>query len=337
MKINTTHIIFGLLLIAFASCEKESTETPTHPDWVYAPKPYNLQIPATFPILDIPADNPMTVEGVKLGRMLYYDPVLDIDSARACADCHIQANSFTSSGEVLPHLNLAWNTAFLWNGKVQGTLEDIMLFESKEFFKADLDRLRRHPEYPRLYYEAFGEDTITYELTAKALSQWERTLFSSNSKYDKVLDQNSGVFFTDEELSGYEIFNTEKGDCFHCHGGILFTDNQFHNNALDASPEAGLSEITGHPLDLGKFKTPTLRNIELTGPYMHDGRYATLEEVIDFYSEGLKSSETVDPLMKSLHLGGKHLTGQEKSDLIAFLKTLTDMSYTTNPELSSPF
>lgn len=336
MRVTTFCFIFGLLLFALAGCEKDSTEKPHH-NWVYDPDAYNLQIPSAFPILEVPAFNPTTEQGVKLGRMLYYDPALDRDSARACADCHIQAKSFSSSAEVLPHINLAWNTAFLWNGKVRGKLEDIMLFEVKEFFQTDLNRLQKHPEYPRLFYEAFGKDTITYELAAWALSQFQRTLFSANSKYDKVLDQTSGVFLTDEELSGYEIFFTEKGDCFHCHGGILFTDNEFHNNALSAQPDAGLSEVTGHTYDFGKFKTPTLRNIELTGPYMHDGRYATLEEVIDFYSEGLKASETVDPLMKALHLGGKHLTAQEKSDLLAFLKTLTDMSYTTNPALSSPF
>jgi cytochrome c peroxidase len=336
MKTNVLCFLGGMLLFFLSGCEKDAGEKPHH-DWVYAPTAYNLNIPATFPILEIPASNPTTVQGVKLGRMLYYDPILDRDSTRACADCHIQSNSFTSAGEVLPHLNLAWNTAFLWNGKVQGTLEDIMLFEVKLFFQTDLRRLQNHPEYPRLFYEAYGKDTITYELAARAISQFERTLFSSKSKYDKVLDQNSGVFLTDEELSGYEIFFTEKGDCFHCHGGILFTDNQFHNNALDANPEAAFSETTGFALDRGRFKTPTLRNIELTGPYMHDGRYTTLEEVIDFYSEGLKSSETVDPLMKNLHVGGIRLTTQEKHDLLAFLKTLTDTAYTTNPLLSSPF
>lgn len=337
MKKITLPALLGFFLLALGGCEKEHfTSHPSH-QWTYDPTPFELKIPAFFPILDLPADNPLTVEGVKLGRMLYYDPTLHIDSAQACASCHLQANSFTSSGEVLPHLNLGWNTAFLWNGKVQGTLEDVMLFEVKDFFKTDLDRLRKHPEYQRLFFEAFGQDTITYELAANALAQFQRTMVSSNSKYDQAIQPGNGVFLTEAELNGYDIFFSEKGDCFHCHGGILFTDNQFHNNALDANPEAGLSEITGQPLDVGKFKTPTLRNVELTGPYMHDGRYATLEEVIDFYSEGLKASETVDPLMKNLHTGGIRLSTQEKSDLLAFLKTLTDTSYTTNPELASPF
>lgn len=327
-------------MLGIWACSKDEMPPTPGQNWVYDPTPQELTYPGFFPILDIPASNPMTTQGVKLGRMLYYDPALHPDSAKACATCHIQNISFTSeqqATEVIPHINLGWSKNFLWLGKVQGKLEDIMLFEVKDFFKTDLSKLQNHPDYPRLFYEAFGTDTITYELAAKALSQFERTMISCNSKYDKVLDQNSGVFFTDEELNGYDLFFTEKADCFHCHGGILFTDNDFHNNALDANPADGRFEITQAPFDRGKYKTPTLRNIELTGPYMHDGRFKTLEEVVDFYSEGLQMSETVDPLMKAVHLGGKHLSPQDKSDLIAFLKTLTDTTYTTNPVLSSPF
>ncbi len=315
------------------SCNKEEPG----PKYEYNPTPYNLRIPANFPLLDISPENPTTVQGVKLGRMLFYDPILHKDSTESCASCHKQGLAFSSDPTVLPHINLAWNTAFLWNGKIQGSIEDIMLFEVKEFFKTDLQRLQRHKDYPRLFYEAFGTDKITHELAAKALVQFERTLISTNSKYDKVLDKTSGVFLTDAELNGYEIFNTEKGDCFHCHGGILFTDNQFHNNGLDAIPEAGLKETSGLATDDGKWKTPTLRNIAITGPYMHDGRYKTLEEVVEFYSSGLKMSATVDPLMKNVHKGGVRLTAREKSDLIAFLHTLTDSSFLKNPSLSNPF
>ncbi len=340
MKRTYLFIFAGLLMLGLWACSKDQMPPTPEQNWVYDPTPYDFNVPPFFPILDIPADNPMTTQGVKLGRMLYYDPALHQDSAKACATCHLQVNSFTSeiqSGQVIPHMNLGWSKNFLWFGKVQGNLEDIMLFEVKDFFKTNLSRLQNHPDYPRLFYEAFGTDTITNQLAANALAQFERTMVSSNSKYDKVLDQNSGVFFTDEELNGYDLFNTEKADCFHCHGGILFTDNDFHNNALDANPEDGRFEITQNIYDKGKYKTPTLRNIELTGPYMHDGRFKTLEEVVNFYSEGLQMSETVDPLMKAVHLGGKHLSPQDQSDLIAFLKTLTDTTYTTNPALSSPF
>ncbi|GAB4251801.1 MAG: cytochrome c peroxidase [Saprospiraceae bacterium] len=328
-------LLASSMLAGLAACT-DDTVAPED-NWVYAPTPYQLQVPAHFPILEIPEDNPTTEKGVWLGRMLYYDPITHADSAKSCATCHIQEHSFTSDPTVIPHINLGWSKNFLWNGKLQNGLEDAMLFEVSEFFKTDLSRLERHPDYPRYFYEAFGERTITYELAAKALAQFERTMISANSKYDRVLYGDQTEFFTDAELNGWEIFFTEKGDCFHCHGGILFTDNDFHNNALDTEPDDGLMAITGNPLDKGRFKTPTLRNIALTGPYMHDGRYETLEEVIDFYSEGLKRSDTVDPLMKSVHLGGKHLTEQEKSDLLAFLLTLTDSTYITNKNLASPF
>ncbi|MCB9289790.1 MAG: c-type cytochrome [Lewinellaceae bacterium] len=340
-RIITSVLILALLFLAASACQKETASPPdnnsNNNNWVYNPTPYHLEVPAFFPVLDIPADNPMTVQGVQLGRMLFYDPILHKDGTHACASCHIQQFSFSSDPEVLPHINLGWSSAFLWNGKVEGSLEDIMLFEVKDFFVTDLGNLEAHPDYPRLFYEAFGEGGITHERAAKALAQFERTMASGNSKYDQVLRQEPGVFLTDEELNGYDLFFTEEGDCFHCHGGILFTDNEFHNNALDADPEAGQGAITGSPFDLGRFKTPTLRNIELTAPYMHDGRYATLEEVVDFYSEGLHTSPTADPLMKALPQGGKHFTAQEKSALIAFLKTLTDTSYIANPALSSPF
>jgi cytochrome c peroxidase len=326
-------ISIAVVLILALSCG----EDPAKPKYEYNPTPYNLKIPADFPILDIPEDNPTTVQGVKLGRMLFYDPILHIDSIHSCASCHKQQFAFSSDPTVLPHINLAWNTAYLWNGKIQGTLEDIMLHEVKDFFKTDITRLKKHKDYPKLFFEAFGTDKITHELAAKALAQFERILFSGNSKYDKVLDKNSGIFLTDAELNGYDIFFTEKGDCFHCHGGILFTDNQFHNNALDANPEPGHAEISGKSTDIGMWKTPTLRNIALTAPYMHNGHYKTLEEVVDFYSYGLKQSPTVDPLMKNVHKGGVRLTAREKSDLIAFLHTLTDSTFIQNPELSNPF
>ena len=327
------------LLIASAmfviACGDDNVDDPRFDDAIFDPTPHEILIPELFPQLEIPEDNLTTEEGVELGRMLYYDPVLHKDGDRSCSSCHHQEISFTSDGPVLPHLNLGWNTAFLWNGKVQGTLEDIMLFEVRDFFETDMDVMNAHEEYPVLFYEAFGEKVVTYELAAKALSQFQRTMISGNSTYDKF--KRGELFLDDEQYNGFEIFFTERGDCFHCHGGVLFTDNDFHNNALDYDPRPGLGGITGIAEDMGKFKSPTLRNIELTGPYMHDGRYETLEDVIDFYSEDLKDSETVDPLMKQIHNGGIQLTDREKSDLIAFLKTLTDLEYTTNPALSDPF
>lgn len=333
-EIVSTLILVTVIMLV-GSCKKDDP-SPQH-NFTYNPIPFEITFSDQFPILEIPEHNQTTVAGIKLGRMLYYDAELHPDGLHSCASCHLQENSFTSDGEILPHLNLGWNTKFLWDGKIQGTLEDIMLFEVRDFFGTDVDRLQNHADYPRLFFEAFGEEEITQENAAKAMSQFQRTMVSDNSKYDQVISQKPGIFLSDEELRGWDIFFTEKGDCFHCHGGILFTDNLMHNNGLDAQPSAGYGAITGEPFDMGKFKTPTLRNVALTGPYMHDGRYETLEDVINFYSNGVHFSETIDPLMKFVHQGGIQLTDMEKQDLLAFLHTLTDSSYIDNIELSDPF
>ncbi len=328
-------IVAGMLA-TLSACKKDDNSPPGNDgETGYVTTPYNLEAPPNFPPIKIPADNPMTVEGVALGRMLYYDPILDKDSARSCATCHVQSKAFQNGSNILPHMNFAWQKNYLWNGAVSGSLEKVMHFETEEFFQTDLARINRNQQYRTLFKNAFGVDSITYKDIAYALAQFERIMISSNSKFDKWL--RGEVNLTELEREGYVLFNTEEADCFHCHATILFTDNQMRNNALDENPDAGYFEVTGDPKDIGRFKTPSLRNIEYRAPYMHDGRFATLEEVIDFYSEGLKESPTVDPLMVYLHQGGVHLTTHEKEALLAFLKTLSDPDYLTNPELSNPF
>lgn len=213
MKSKIAFIPSLAALLLAAACSHEAASPPEEA-WVYDPTPYAFQPPPFFPQLDIPPDNPMTVQGVQLGRMLYYDPVLHPDGALACASCHLQEISFTSGPAVLPHINLGWNTAFLWDGRVQGMLEDIMLFEVKDFFKTDLARLEAQPDYPRLFYEAFGEKGITYERAARALAQFQRILVSGNSKYDRALRQEPGLFLTDAEVNGYELFFQRKRRLF---------------------------------------------------------------------------------------------------------------------------
>ena len=306
----------------------KEVETP-----VFTPTPYNLILPTGFPEMTIPESNPLTMEGIALGKRLYYDPILDKNQARACATCHLQEQSFSSQPNVLPHINLGWNHNWLWKGDVQGRLEDIMAFEVQHFFMTNLDNLNNHAEYPLLFKNAFGVDAITYTEIEKALAQFLRTLNSGNSKFDKVLRKEAE--FTNEENLGFELFFTERGDCFHCHATAFFSDNQMHNNALSANPDPGHYEVTGDSLDCGKFKSTTLRNIEFTAPYMHNGKFATLEEVINFYSEGLEYSPTVDPLMKQLSTGGIQLTTEEKTALVAFLKTLSDEEFIQNPEFSA--
>jgi len=323
-------ILFTVLSFLLIACG----ENAINPQEV---TPYIESIPSHFPDMPVSANNPMTNEGVALGRMLYYDKKLHPTQAMSCSECHDQSTSFSDpTVNSLAHVNIGWSNAFLWDGKVEGTLEDIMLFEVDDFFGTDLQVLNDDEEYPILFEKAFGVTNIKSKHIAYALAQFFRTLNSYDSKYDRVMQGLET--FTAEEANGYDIFFTERGDCFHCHGGALTTDNLFHNTGLDTDPADGRYTITGNTSDIGKFKTPTLRNIEFTAPYMHDGRFQTLEEVITFYSYGLQWSPTVDPLMKNVEIaGGVNLNQQDMDDLTAFLKTFSDHSYLTNPEISDPF
>ena len=200
-------------------------------------------------------------------------------------------------------------------------------------------KLSQNSEYPLLFEAAFGSISIDSVLVSRAIAQFERTLISANSKFDAYLLGNSNL--TMQEINGFNIFMDEsKGDCFHCHGSEnnpLWTDNKFHNNGLDSSlTDLGLGRVTGDPSDNGKFKSPSLRNLIFTAPYMHDGRFSTIDEVINHYSEGLQNSPTIDPLMKKVAQGGVQLSPQEKANLKAFLLSLTDEEFISNPSFSNP-
>lgn len=356
MKTYWAHII---LFCCFLSCSKESLTNlnPTIKD--YVPSPLPLDIP---PILNqkliapvIPFTNPQTVEGVKLGKKLFFDPILSGDNTMACATCHNPLNAFTDNTSLstgiagkkgfrnaMPLFNLAWNfdERFAWDGKAL-SLERQALdpvsnpLEMHAIWEEVIVKLKQNEEYLELFNLAFGDNTIiTKELTSKALAQFQRTLISANSKFDKYLLGQANL--TPQELNGFNVFMDEnKGDCFHCHGdnnNPLWTDNIFHNNGLDATfTDLGLGAISGDPKDNGKFKTPSIRNLAYTAPYMHDGRFKTLEEVINHYSEGVKRSKTIDPLMKKLDQGGANLSKNDKRDLKAFLLSLTDSEFINNP------
>ena len=310
--------------------------------------PYQIIIPPGFPAMQIPTDNPMTVEGVALGKKIFNDPILSADLTQSCASCHLQSAVFSDTNRFSTGIdglqgernastiiNAGWNNSNFWDGRA-ATLEDqafepiINPIEMHNTWSNVEDALNSDTNYKDLFKKAFDIDYIDSIHVVKAIAQFERTLISSNSKYDQYLRQE--IQLTPSELNGYVIFNTEKGDCFHCHGTEIFMDNLFHNNGLDTEPftDLGLGQVTGLSADNGKFKVPTLRNIEFSAPYMHDGRFSSLEEVVEHYSSGLNYSSTVDPLMKKLHMGGLHLTNQEKQDLINFLKTLSDTDFITN-------
>lgn len=325
----------------------------------YEPTPLALDIPEIFssnilpPI--IPNDNPLTVEGVALGKKLFFDPILSADGSKSCASCHSTQSAFTDNTpqsigidgiagtrNSMPIFNLAWNYGdqFNWDGSalsLERQAEEPV--ENPIELHSDWDnvvqRLQDNEDYPELFRLAFNTSTITKDLTTRALAQFERTLISANSKFDRY--SLGEITLTPQELNGLDVFLREdKGDCFHCHGNPnspLWTDNDFHNNGLDATfTDLGLGAVTGDPSDNGKFRTPSLRNLAFTAPYMHDGRFSTLDEVIDHYSEGLVNSPTIDPLMKQIEQGGVQLSPQDKADLKAFLLSLSDPSFINNPD-----
>lgn len=349
------YIIISVLFMLSYACKHEPPGPPIDP---YNPEPYALKIPVDFPEMPIPEFNPMTVEGVSLGRMLYYDDVLSMNGL-ACASCHIQQNAFSTPGPgptgtaVLPHINLGWNPAFGWAGG-EHVLDHVALADLEEgnvFLNANNDsilaRLKRHPKYPEMFRKAFGIDMLNVALQERkeyisyALTQFMRTQISGDSRFDKFMRGEEGGNLTASEYKGYGIFFSERGDCFHCHGLPLFTNNSFNNNGLDSVFQAsnlGRFAVTGDSADLGKFRAPTLRNIELTAPYMHDGRFQTLEEVVEFYNSQVHTSATLDPIMtKPGKENGLRLLSEEKQDLVNFLKTLTDTAFIGNRELGSPF
>ena len=254
-------------------------------------------------------------------------------------------------------INLGWAPSFLWDGRMP-TLEDQILDPVQHPDEMNLpwpqavQRIQADEpgrDYPQLFFDAFGTDEVTPELTVKAVAQFVRTMVSSDSKFD--LWRRGETELTEEEYNGYQIFLREGGDpevvpggqfggdCFHCHGeaGMQFTDNLMHNNGLDSvfTADPGFAGVTGNPLDSGKFRTPTLRNVALSAPYMHDGRFFTLEQVIDHYNTGGVPSSTLDPFMK-YDAGGLALAPVQKEALIAFLHTLTDTVFVNNPKFQDP-
>lgn len=341
MKKSFLYILPLLLLFSCKKDKDNTTVTPPSTDTSVSLTPYTIIMPAHFPKMIIPDDNQPYVERIMLGRMLYYDANLSNDG-RSCGGCHLQQHGFTTNTmvdgmPVLPHVNLAWYTNFMWNGSKKGTLEDVMLFEVKDFFQADLAKINNMPNYKTLFKKYFGVDNITYKELSYALAQFTRTMISRNTKYDRFMLGTENLTY--DELQGRNIFFTEKGDCFHCHINPVMTDNLFHNTGVDSlyakEMDKGLYNVTGNTNDLGKFRTPNLRNVALRKNYMHDGRFKTLEDVVEFYNSGVRKVNNLDPIMtKPGKENGLKLTALEKFQLVEFMKTLTDPTFITDTTLA---
>jgi cytochrome c peroxidase len=367
--------IHCIALIFLFSCGGKEPHPVT-----YNPTPYELEIPKYFPTnLNIPAENPLTVEGIALGRYLFYDGRLSgrtqHDSLMSCGSCHLQSRNFESgidhpvfqggktfglSGTETPHyplplINLVWNqNGYFWNGFIDESnpdpkrrrLEDVvwMGVVAPHEMNGDTNRtkslIQQTPGYPDLFFNAFGSRIVTMENIGKAIAQFVRTLISANSKFDRYMRGEEQL--SQQEINGFILFTTEEGaDCFHCHGSSgnpLFTTNLFYNNGKDTvfDDPRDRYAITGLAKDKGAYKATTLRNISLGGPYMHDGRFETLDEVIDFYSHHVQMSPYVNPLMHHVTESGVQLTPVEKSELKAFILTLHDTEFLTNPDFGPP-
>lgn len=336
----------ALLLTLGCKPDKSPAPNPVPPkDSSNGLTPYNLVAPQFFPPITVPVDNKPYVERVQLGRRLYYDPILSNDG-RSCSQCHIQSRGFTSDHiaadglTVMPHVNLAWNKNWLWNGGETGPMETVMLFETHTFFETDLRKINADTTYRRLFKQAYGADEITFNEVTKALSQFIRTLISQNSRfYQRVIGKTQ---FTLNEQAGSDIFFSERGDCFHCHTNPMLSDNDFHNTGLDndfSNPtNRGRFNVTGNPADMGRFRTPNLYNVALRKHFMHDGRFKSLEEVVEFYNNPPRPSATLDTIMhkNSKLTNGLGLSDIEKYQLVLFLKTFTDTSFTNNPAFTKP-
>jgi cytochrome c peroxidase len=302
-----------------------------------------------FPQPALPADNPPSEARLVLGRRLFHETLLSRDGSISCASCHQSGLAFSDPRRFsvgvegrkgdrngMPLFNLAWKSEFFWDGRAKGLRNQVLVpiqdhREMDESLDRVIEKLKDATGYPADFQRAFDSPGITVERLGLALENFLLSLTSHDSKFDRA--QRGEVELSADEKRGFELFMTEReprlgamgADCFHCHGGALFTDHQFRNNGLAIlESDTGRHRVTRSALDRGAFSTPSLRNIALTAPYMHDGRFATLEEVLDHYSTGVKRTDTLDPNLAKHPDGGLRLTAEEKRCVLAFLKTLTD-------------
>lgn len=341
MKSKFVMLVVSSLIYLGVACSKGGSQA-IKPEELFA-------VPANFPkpVYDF-SKNPITHDGFELGKALFYDGNLSRDGTISCAECHSQPSAFTHHGHDLSHgidnkigirnappiQNMAFQKEFFWDGGVF----DLDLFsiapienpvEMDEKLGNVLEKLRKQEKYTMLFQKAYGSKEVTTERFLKALSQFMLALVSANSRYDKYARKESGGTLNADELEGLGIF---KQKCASCHSGELFTDLSYRNNGLPVynKEDTGRMRITAAEGDSYKFKVPSLRNIAITAPYMHDGRFYSLEAVLNHYSDGVIESKSLDGLLKTNQTLGIALNKDEKIKLIAFLKTLTDEEFLKN-------
>lgn len=328
-----------LLAASFLGCRAEPS------DQVEAP---GLSVPPHFPPAALPEDNEPTPRRIALGRRLFYDGRLSRTGEISCGTCHKQAHAFSDPNRVsvgvdgrtgtrnsMALVNLAWTTSFFWHGGAS-SLEAQAVAPIRSPLEMDttiadvITRLSQEPDLAFQFEEAYAEGPSESTIT-RALASFVRSLISGDSAYDRYLQGETSAM-SEAALRGEALFNSERAECFHCHVGFNFTNNAFRNNGIEADdPDEGRKEITLKDSDIGKFRVPTLRNVAVSAPYMHDGSLATLDEVIDAYDKGGRGHVNTDPTIQPLGL-----TTAEKSDLRSFLEALTDYTFLENSDFSDP-
>ena len=348
-------VAIGLWAYVVVSCKPNNSggeEPGPEPVNPVQTTPYDWKKPANFPdpVYDF-KKNPLTVQGVQLGKTLFYDGMLSKNGTITCGFCHSPFTAFSHTDHPVSHgindligtrnvpaiQNVAWSKHFFWDGGIVDL--DLLPIapiqnpvEMGDSLLNVLKKVRQSGKYRPMFKAAFGTDSITTDVFLKALSQFMLTLVSANSSYDKYIRGEAGATLTDEAKSGLTIF---KAKCSGCHSGDLFTDQSFRNNGLPKLPNArtedkGRYVITLQAADQYKFRVPSLRNIEFSPPYMHDGRFQTLSQVIQHYASGVNDNPQLDPLLKQNGQVGIPLTQTEQRDLLAFLLSLTDYEFLNN-------
>lgn len=339
---------FALPALIFSSCKvdpKISTPLPT--------EELREVVPAGWPQ---PAysfsNNPISKDKFALGRALFYETLLSEDNTVSCGSCHQDFGAFSNPGHNLSHgihdrvgnrnspgiFNMTWHSSFMHDGginhiEVQPLAPITNTVEMGGDINAVIAKLQASEKYREMFRKAYGSDEVTTQRMFKAMAQFMGLMYSYNSKYDKFKRNESGTALSEAELRGYDLFLT---NCNSCHKEPLFSDFKFRNNGLAPNillHDSGRARITQMPEDVYKFKTPSLRNIERTAPYMHDGRFETLEECLNHYTNGITNMQNIDPLLQS---GSIALTAQDKQDIIAFLRTLTDYTFLQDKRFADP-